>query len=284
MAVSSSSVQTQIKKIPVVPGALPIVGHGLDYNRDPLRFMEFAASWGPVVEVRLGPLTAIMIREPVDIERLVMGEHKRLTKDKTTLMLRRILGEGLLTSEGDTWLRHRKLISPIFQPSSVAGLGSTMVDVTERHARRITCGTQRELHADMTQLTADIVTQTLFASDLGSEANKVGPAIQALIEYYGHGFLILFPGVDKLPLPSNRRAGAALASLDDILLGIVRRARARGFGGAGKDLLSMLLAARDDVGMRLGDQEFRDHLMTFFLAGHETTAPALPFNLVPTRK
>jgi cytochrome P450 len=254
---------------------LPIVGHALAYNRDPLALIEFAASWGPVTEVRLGPLKALIVREPSDIERLVMGENKRLTKDKTTLMLRRILGDGLLTSDGETWQRHRKLISPIFQPSSVAGLGSIMVDVTERHARRIQCETPRELHADMTRLTADIVTSALFASDLGAQAAKVGPAIEMLIEYYGQGFGMLFPWFERLPLPSNKRAFTALESLDSILLDIVQRARKQ--NRLGSDLLSMLLAARDDAGKGFGDQELRDHLMTFFLAGHETTALALTF-------
>ncbi len=275
MVTPSSSVETHILKIPVVPGALPIVGHLLPYFRDPLAFMDFSASWGPVVQVRLGPLDAIMVREPVDIERLVVGEHKRLTKDRTTLTLRRILGEGLLTSHGDTWLRHRKLISPIFQPSNVAGLGDIMVDVTDRHASRIECGSPRELHADMTRLTADIVTSALFASDLGENIEKVSPAIETIVEHYGHGFGALFPWLDRLPLASNKRAFAALQSLDAILLDIVHRARQQ--NRLGSNLLSMLLAARDDAGKGFGDQELRDHLMTFFLAGHETTALALTF-------
>jgi cytochrome P450 len=189
-----------------------------------------------------------MLREPVDIERLVVGEHKRLTKDKTTLVLRRILGDGLVTSEGDTWLRHRKLISPIFQPSNVAGLGGIMVEVAERYASRIARGSQRELHADMTRLTADIVTSTLFASDLGENIEKVGPALETIVDHYGHGLSALFPQLERLPLPSNKRAFAALQSLDAILLDIVDRARKQ--NRLGSNLLSMLLAARDDAQKR----------------------------------
>lgn len=275
MGTPSSSVQTHAPRIPLAPGALPIAGHLLTYFRDPLAFMDFASSWGPVVQVHLGPLNAIMVREPVDIERLVVGEHKRLTKDKTTLVLRRILGEGLLTSDGDMWSRHRKLISPIFQPSNVAGLGDIMVDVTERHATRIKRESPRELHADMTRLTADIVTSALFASDLGENIEKVGPALETIVEHYGHGISALFPFLERLPLPSNKRAYAALQSLDAILLDIVSRARKQ--NRLGSNLLSMLLAARDDAGKGFGDQELRDHLMTFFLAGHETTALALTY-------
>lgn len=277
MASSRSSSQTTTSTIPYVPGALPIIGHAWAYSRDPLKFLEFAATRGPVVKVRLGPLEAIVIRDPTDIERLVMGEHKRLTKDKTTLLLRKVLGDGLLTSEGEVWVRHRKLIAPIFQPSNVAKLGATMIDVAERYAQRTTAHTKRELHADMTKLTADIVTRTLFASDLGTESDRVGPALQMIVEHYGHGLTALVPALDKLALPSNKRAWAAVATLDEILQGIVDRARAR--GSSGTDLLSMLLAARDDAGTGLGDKELRDHLMTFFLAGHETTALALTFAL-----
>lgn len=277
MGSSRSSSQTQGSQIPYVPGAWPIIGHALAYNRDPLAFLEFVTAFGPVVKVRLGPLEAIVVRDPMDIERLVMGEHKRLTKDKTTLVLRKVLGEGLLTSEGETWVRHRKLIAPIFQPANVAKLGGTMVDVTERHTQSIPVNTQRELHADMTKLTADIVTRTLFASDLGTESDRVGPALQVIVDHYGHGVSALIPGFEKLPLPSNKRARAALATLEEILIGIVNRGRQR--GSSGTDLLSMLLAARDDVGTGLGDRELRDQLMTFFLAGHETTALTLTFVL-----
>lgn len=278
METPSHSPNPRQRRIPIVPGALPLVGHGYTYSRGPLEFLQYAAAWGPVVEARLGPLTAILLREPADIERLVVGESKRLTKDAMTRELRRILGDGLLTTEGDTWLRHRRLIAPVFQPSSVAGLGDIMVEVTERQMQRIELETQRELHADMTQLTLDIVTSALFASDIGSEASKVGPAIHALMEHFGSGLVSLFPWIERLPLASNRRAHAALEALDDVLMGIVRRARSR--NGARLDLLSMLLAARDDAGTGLGDRELRDHLMTFFLAGHETTALALTFAVV----
>ncbi len=266
------------RSIPVVPGALPLLGHGHLYMRDALGFLLHAAAWGPVVEMRLGPLTAVLLREPADIERVVVGDYKRLTKDRMTRELRRVLGDGLLTSEGDTWLRHRRLIAPVFQPASVASLGDVMVQVTDRYAQRIATETKGELHADMTQLTLEIVTKALFASDIGSESEKVGPAIQILMDHFGHGVFSLFPSLERLPLPSTRRAHQALALLDTILLGIVRRARER--RGEGKDLLSMLLAARDDAGTGLGDRELRDHLMTFFLAGHETTALALTFTFV----
>jgi len=278
MGPAQSSRVIPFDKIPLVPGALPLIGHLPGYFSNPLAFMERAVAWGPAVKVRLGPLDAIVLREPADIERLVMGEHKRLTKDRTTMMLRRLLGEGLLTSDGDLWLRHRKLIAPIFQPSSVAGLGSVMVDVTKRHAERLASAKTRELHADMTRLTADIVTSTLFASDIGDDVDKVGPALEIIVEHYGHGFTSLFPALQKLPLPSNKAAQNALDSLDAILMEIVRRSRAR--TQPGKDLLSMLLAARDDGGMGFGDQELRDHLMTFFLAGHETTALVLTYTFV----
>lgn len=278
MGSAHASEDIPFHKIPLVPGALPIIGHLAGYFSDPLGFMEQAVAWGRVIKVRLGPLDAVVFREPADIEKLVMGEQKRLTKDTTTMMLRRILGDGLLTSEGETWLRHRKLIAPIFQPTSVAGLGSIMVDVADRHAQRIDLAKPRDLHADMTRLTADIVTSTLFASDIGDDVEKVGPALEIIVKHYGHGFTSLFPILEKLPFPSNKVAINALNSLDSILLNLVQRSRAR--TQPGKDLLSMLLAARDDGGLGFGDKELRDHLMTFFLAGHETTALVLTYTFV----
>ncbi|MDI3284473.1 cytochrome P450 [Polyangium sp. 15x6] len=263
---------------PLAPGALPLAGHFIAYRADPLAFLMSLAARGPIVGMRLGPIDAFLVREPEDIERVLVSEHRRFWKDRMTRGLGRILGDGLLTSEGDIWLRHRRLLAPAFHRERIATYGNDMALAAERFALAREPGEVRDLHADMMRLTLEIVAKALFASDVGPRAADVARALDVVVDRFGDGLITLFPWMEHLPLPDNRRTREAIATLDDVLLGVVRARRAR--GGGGSDLLSMLLAAEDDAGRGLSDREMRDELMTLFLAGHETTALALSYAFV----
>jgi len=263
---------------PVAPGSLPLLGHALAYRKDPTGFLLWVASHGRLAGMRLGPLEAFLLRDPEDIERVLVTEHKLYIKDRMTRGLARLLGDGLLTSEGDVWLRHRRLLAPPFHRDRVATYGADMVEAADRFIHGIAPGEVRDVHRDMMRLTLGIVTKALFESDVGTRAIDVSRAIEELVHVYAEGLITIFPWLERLPLPVVRRAGEAIQTLDDILLGVVRERRAR--GGGGSDLLSMLLAAEDDAGRGLDDREMRDELMTLFLAGHETTALALSFTFV----
>ncbi|MDC3960301.1 cytochrome P450 [Polyangium jinanense] len=263
---------------PIAPGALPLAGHTIAYRADPLSFLMSLAARGPIVGMRLGPIEAFLVREPDDIERVLVTEHRRFWKDRMTRGLGRVLGDGLLTSEGDIWLRHRRLLAPAFHRERIAAYGNDMALAAERFALAREPGEVRDLHADMMRLTLEIVGKALFASDVGPRAADVARALDVVVDRFGDGLITLFPWLEHLPLPDNRRTREAIATLDDVLLGVVRARRAR--GGGGSDLLSMLLAAEDDAGRGLSDREMRDELMTLFLAGHETTALALSYAFV----
>lgn len=273
-----SSITSSARLPKLAPGALPIVGHMLAYQRDPLRFLLNTAAQGPATLMRLGPLDAVLLREPEDIERVLLTDHKRFIKDRATRGLRLMLGDGLLTAEGEDWLRHRRLLAPAFHRDRISTYASDMVEAAEQFAREITPGATLDLHAEMMRLTLHIVVRALFDSEVSGETADVSRAIDVLVESLGDGYITLFPWLERLPLPSIRRFHEARRKLDDVLLGIVRARRTR--GGAGTDLLSMLLAAQDEAGKGLSDREMRDELMTLFLAGHETTALALSFALV----
>ncbi|MDI1444687.1 cytochrome P450 [Polyangium sp. 6x1] len=263
---------------PLAPGALPLAGHFVAYRADPLAFLMSLAARGRLVGMRLGPIEAFLVREPDDIERVLVTEHRRFWKDRMTRGLGRILGDGLLTSEGDIWLRHRRLLAPAFHRERIATYGSDMALAAEHFALAREPGEVRDLHADMMRLTLEIVGKALFDSDVGPRAADVARALDAVVDRFGTGLITLFPWIERLPLPDNHRTREAIATLDDVLLGVVRARRAR--GGGGSDLLSMLLAAEDDAGRGLSDREMRDELMTLFLAGHETTALALSYAFV----
>lgn len=262
----------------MAPGALPLVGHAIAYRNDPLSFLMNLAARGRLVGMRLGPIEAFLLREPDDIERVLITDARRYWKDRMTRGLGRVLGDGLLTSEGDIWLRHRRLLAPAFHRERIAAHANDMALAADHFAASLQAGEVRDVHADMMRLTLEIVGKALFDSDVGPRAADVARALEVLVGRFGDGLITLFPWIERLPLPDNRRLQEALATLDDVLLGVVRARRAR--GGGGSDLLSMLLAAEDDAGRGLSDREMRDELMTLFLAGHETTAIALSFAFV----
>jgi len=273
-----SALSPNDKSPPMVPGALPFVGHSLDFLRDPLPLLIRAASTGRVAKMVFGQDEAVLLREPEDIEHVVVTSHRKFMRDKPTRALSQVLGDGLLTSDGDVWLRHRRLIAPSFHRERVNLYGRAMVEAAARFADERSPNEERNLHADMLGLTLGIVTRALFTSDRDERASEISSAINLLAERFGNLWFLLFPWLGRLPLPTHQRAEEALAMLDDVILGMVRERRER--GGKGSDLLSTLLASQDDAGKGLSDREMRDELMTLFVAGHETTALALTFTFV----
>jgi cytochrome P450 len=257
---------------------MPIIGHLVPYQRDPLGFLRRAAAAGRVTELRLVALTAYLVHEPEDIEQVLVGEHRKFLKDRFTHRLARVLGEGLVTSEGETWRRHRKLMAPAFHHDRVARSAAIMAQAAERAAAEMRPGEVRDIHADMMRLTLDIVARAMFDSEVSDAAKEVRPAVETMMERFSDAALLIWPWLEHLPLPQNRRFTEAVRTLDRIVLGLVRERR--GKGGGGDDLLGMLLAAQDEAGAGLSDRELRDELMTIFLAGHETTALALSYAFV----
>ena len=184
-----------------------------------------------------------------------------------------IFGKGLLTSEGDFWLRQRRLAAPAFHPDRIASYGETMSRFADRHAAGWTDGESRDIHRDMMRVTMEIVAKTLFDAEVRDDLDEVGSAFDLVIREIATRFRRPFRIPDAVPTPGNLRYRRGVARLDRLVARILEERRAR--PGDRGDLLSMLLAARDDDGQAMSDQQLRDETVTLFLAGHETTAIAL---------
>jgi cytochrome P450 len=184
------------------------------------------------------------------------------------------MGNGLLSSEGDFWLRQRRLIQPAFQRGRLAAFGAVMVGYTQRLLAGWQPGETRDIQAEMMRLTLQIAARTFFGSEVADDAREVGDALHMLHENFIARFNSLMPPPLWLPTPTNWRLKRAVARLDAILYGFIRQRRADGADRG--DLLSLLLHARDEVDRtQMTDRQLRDEAMTLFLAGHETTALAL---------
>jgi cytochrome P450 len=260
------------KEPPVLPG-LPYVGNALPYMRDPLRFLRGARErLGDVVGVSLGPMTMTLVSHPDLVEDVLVTRSKLWQKDfflRTSL--RPVLGDGLLTSDGDFWRRQRRLAQPAFHRDRIAAYGGIMVEEGERLARRWRDGEVRDVHKDMMRTTLEIVARTLFGAEVGDHAEDVGEALEAVQATVSDPLPLFFPILARVATPRRRRFARAVRKLDSIIFGVIEERRA-GDAGETDDLLSMLLHAQDDDGSRMSDRQLRDECLTVFLAGHETTA------------
>jgi cytochrome P450 len=239
------------------------------------------AAHGDIVRYTFGPLVAHLVLHPDDVKHVLQENAVNYTKGRGTKRLRMLLGDGLLTSEGETWRRQRKLAQPAFHPKRVAALVDTMVASTQEMLRAWAApGAKRDavdIAAEMMRLTLDIVARTLFGADIKSEAARVYEALTVSLETVNRRLMLPVPIPLGLPLPSNRRFHAAKKTLDDLVFSILAARRGAKQSGGG-DLLAMLMDARDEeTGDAMSDAQLRDEVMTIVLAGHETTANALAF-------
>jgi cytochrome P450 len=246
-------------------------------RRDPLAFFtKLARDYGDVSQLTLFDFRTLFINHPDDIEDVLVNKARKFEKGRVMKANMRLFGEGLLTSEGDFWLRQRRLAQPAFHRARIAAYGTTMVEYSERAMRGWKSGEVRDIHEDMMEITLQIVGKTLFNTDLTRDAKEVGETLEILLKLAADfGKSILIPL--WVPTPRNLRARMGIRRIEKIIYRIIaqKRAEARDTG----DLLSMLLAVQDEDGSRMSDRQLRDETITLFLAGHETTANALSWTL-----
>ena len=245
-------------------------------RRDPLRFfMGLARDYGDVAGFRLGPERVVLLNHPDHIKAVLVTDARTFLKGRGLERAKRLLGQGLLTSEGESHRRQRRLAQPAFHRQRVAAYGAAMTGSAERARERWEDGDTLDIHAEMMALTLEIVGKTLFDADVGAEAAEIREALTVTMQLFDTVMLPFTELLDRLPLPWNRRFERARARLDATIYRLIDERRASGEDRG--DLLSMLLLAQDveGDGGRMTDLQLRDEAMTIFLAGHETTANAL---------
>jgi len=244
-------------------------------SRRPTDFLDRVATGSPTLaHFRLGREHMYLLGTPELIRGLLLGHGRVTAKGRGLEQARRLLGQGLLTSEGELHRRQRRLLQPAFHAGRIRTYAEQMraAAVGLTGAGRWRDGEVRDVAAEMADLTLRIVGRTLFATDLAADSGGVA---HALSTFLGRAQRVMLPGgplLNRLPLPSTRRLAAAGADLDRVVYRLIAEHRAAGDRG---DMLSMLLAARDDDGTAMPDPQVRDEVLTLMLAGHETTANAL---------
>jgi len=263
--------------IPRVPG-LPVLGNLLEMRRDRVGFQIAGARRYPrLAEMRIGlmPFKVVMVNDPALVGEVLVDHADAFHKTPgLSFFARPLLGRGLLTSEEGVHKRQRRMMAPMFVKQRIATFAEVMAERGERSVERLRDGEVVDFADETMRVTLEIVGKTLFDTEIGGEADAIGDALTACLEYIIDAVQSVVPVPPQVPTPKTIRYKRAVARLDETIFRMIRERRQSGVDKS--DLLSMLLAAKDeDDGGRMDEKQVRDELMTIFLAGHETTANAL---------
>ena len=257
------------------PQGNSIAGHLIDLGNNPLGFLtDCGRNYGDIVPLQLGLTPACLIVNPDYIEQ-ILKDRNSFIKSRGFRALKTLLGEGLLTNEGESWFRQRRLAQPVFHQKKINGYGKTMVEYSEAITENWVDGEIRDVHVEMMSLTLKIVMKCIFNQDVGEgEAKNVAHALDVAMNWFEskrkQNFLIW----EWFPRPENIRYRNAISKMDESIYSLIQQKRQSNEDG--KDLLSMLMQARDeDDNSQMSDCQLRDEVATLMLAGHETTANAL---------
>lgn len=264
-----------INSLPPGPRGLPIVGSLFDYFRDMLGFLlHTAQAWGDISFFRLGSRRVYLLSHPDYIKDVLVTNNTNFQKSRALQRSKIVLGEGLLTSEGETHLGARRTIQPVFHHKRIKNYADVMADLGSRIGDNWQNGEVVEIHGEMMRLTLAIVTKTLFGAEIRSGAEDIGKSLTTIVNQFPRMLFPLSEYLDRIPLPSTRSFFKALEALDETVYRLIEERRRSGEDR--DDLLSMLLSAQDEEGGGgLSDQQVRDQAMTLFLAGQESTANSL---------
>jgi cytochrome P450 len=249
---------------------MKLTGEMGEFRRDPLGMLERCArDHGDVARIRFGLSRAVILSHPALVEEVLVTHNQAFRKNPATRRLGSLIGRGLLSSDGEAWRRQRRLTQPAFHRARVSAAATTIVEYAQRQIATWQPGATRDVHQEMMELTLQIACKTLFGAEVAADLAVVRGATTVV----GAHFLsrltsLLFLMPDWVPTPGNLTYQRAIHQLDQLVYRIIHERNVEG-----DDLLSMLL------GSDMSDTEVRDEVMTFFMAGHETTALALTWAL-----
>jgi len=263
--------------LPPGPRGLPIFGISFSIIRDPLAtLLSLARDYGDIVRFPVLKQTRIFLNHPDWIEQALVVQHGKFHKsDFTKRAVERMLGQGLLISEGEFWRRQRRLAQPAFHKARIHEYASTMVEIARGHEAEWRDRQTRDIAHEMMSLTLDVAVRTLFGTTVPGEAEQIGRALTFLMRYSLRRLRAPIRIPPHWPTPRNRRAQREQDFLDSIVYRIISERQPHPDAGHHNDLLSLLMGAVDEDGLRMSPKQLRDEAMTLFLAGHETTALTL---------
>ncbi len=256
----------------VLPGGGRLLGHALEFGRDPLALLQRAREDGDVVRLRFGPFRVYVLNSPDAIRQALVSQARNLEKGLSFGRAKRLIGNGLVMSEGEDHRRQRRLMQPAFHRAQIARYLTTMRDVAVPRIGAWPDGGTLAFDREMRSITLTVLTRTLLSADISSEAiDEIERLLRVLLsELLARGITANIPGLGWVPTRSNRRFAVSKRRLDAMLAGIIDGYRTA--GADHDDLISILMHARDDeTGASMTSKQLRDEATTLVIAGSETT-------------
>ena len=267
---------------PRVAPANPLLKNAAVFGRDYFAFMiDNQRRYGDFYDVHLPHVPLFVISKPEYAKHVLVTNNRKYGKSFAYEFLRHPLGNGLLTSEGDFWLKQRRIAQPAFHRERLSTLGTTITAATQEMLREWEAsdtGAPRNVSHELMRLTAQVVARALFGSDIGPASPAIVRCINVINQHITDKVANPFRMPSWLPSEKNRTYQAALRELDQLVYGII--AERRSAAQTHHDLLAMLMDTEDaDTGERMSNQQVRDEVVTLFIAGTETSAVALSWAL-----
>lgn len=262
---------------PPGPRGLPFVGTSYMAQRDPMATLtQWAQQFGDIVHYHFFGLPVYLLVNPQHIEQVLVAKAGDLGKGLLARLNAELFGNGLLTSDGDFWRRQRRLSSPAFHRESLVRYAGITVEEAGRMLAGWRAGDTHNIHNDMMNVTLLVVLRSLFGAELGERVRVIEQALDVIMR--GSSGIYTVTRYLHIPTLTQNRYLRAVRQLDAVVFELISRGKEKikeGADGAAKDLLTLLLLARDEQGCMMTDQQLRDEVITLLLAGHETTALTL---------
>jgi cytochrome P450 len=264
---------------PTRPGSFPF-GNLHEFRRDGINiFINAAREQGDVARIRFGPNVLYQVNHPDGVRHVLQSNNRNYSRDSyANNLIKSVTGLNLFTSDGDYWLRQRRLMQPAFHRRRLENLGEIMTGAThrllERWAPAIAHGETLDMHAEMMRITMDVVGQALFSVDLTAETSTLGKAFLTSTDYVNYRFSTPFDLPLWVPTRRNRNVNQAVVDVRRIIQEMIDERRRT--GEQKDDLLAMLMEARDEeTGETMDDEQVRVEAGIVIGAGQETTSNLL---------
>ena len=262
-------------KLPPGPKSKFPLDHLFSYRRDSIGFLKkIAKEYGDIVHFKMGPIRIVLLNHSDYIKEVLTVQHRNFVKGRPLEMAKELLGEGLLTSEGEFHKRHSRMIQPAFHRNMIESYVPAVIKCISQMMNKWKDGMETDMKDEMTHMSIAIAGKSLFNADIAEEAPEISNALDTATGLFGRISLPFSEWLLKLPLPGNLRFYKAKERLDDTIRRMIEERRQNKMNNG--DLLSILLRSQDENGNGgLSEQEIRDEAITLFLTAFDTTSTAL---------
>lgn len=264
-------------KLPPGPKTNSPLGYLFSYRRDSIGFLKkVSKQYGDIVHFKIGPIRVVLLNHPDYIKEVLSTQHKNFVKGRPLEMAKHLLGEGLLTSEGEYHKHHSRIIQPAFHRNMIDSYVPAITKVVTQMMSKWKDEMNIDMKDEMTKMSIAIAGKVLFDADIENEASEISEALDTATSLFGRISLPFSEWLLKLPLPGNKRFYKAKARLDDVVNRMIRERRHNKIDNG--DLLSLLLRSQHENkngNDGMSDEQIRDEAITLFLTAFDTTSTAL---------